>query len=110
VLGLINHLELRDDTSQARLLVLVKPYPAKPSALVVESREKGTGKTLRFPAFLLPDEGIGGESTTVILPAGVAGRSMSIRFYDKDGRESLDWQLGDLIERNADSELWSLSV
>ncbi len=110
VLGLISHLESRGEAAQANLQLVVNCYLAKPQALVAEAREKGTGKTLRYPAFLLPDDGDGRESVAIILPAGVAGRALSMRFYDEGGLLPLDWQLGALVERNAECEHWSLKV
>ncbi|MEI7432437.1 MAG: hypothetical protein WCL27_18470, partial [Betaproteobacteria bacterium] len=110
VLGLISHLESRGEAAQAKLQMVVNSYLAKPLALVAEAREKGTGKTLRYPAFLLPDDGSGRESAAIILPAGVAGRALSIRFYGEGGLSPLDWQLGALVERNAECEHWSLKV
>ena len=108
VLASISQLELRGEKSEASLSVAVNLYHGEPVPLVAESREKGSGKILRYPAFMLPAEEKSNKPVSIILPAGVTARALSIRLYDTRERSPLDWQLAELIERNADSEHWSL--
>jgi hypothetical protein len=92
--------------SDASLCIVASLFSGKPVPLVAEMREKTTGKTFRHPAFQLSAEGEG-SSSSLVLPAGLPARALSIRFYKPRAKSPLDLRLLDLIERGGDYERWS---
>lgn len=53
-LALVRQLAAGGEGAAAQLKITVSLFAGQPLPLVAEAREKGTGKTLRYPAFMLP--------------------------------------------------------
>jgi hypothetical protein len=108
-LAVVRQLAAGGEGAAAHLNVVVSLYAGSAQPLVAEAREKGSGKTLRYPAFMLPPEGGSGRPASVILPSGVTARALSLRFYDGRERQLPDMQLAEFVERHADCEHWLLN-
>ena len=83
----------------------VSLFPGEVLPLVIEQKERPTGKVARYPALCLT--GLDGEQQ-VILPAGLNPRANPIRVYEGLEHSLLDCRLKVLIERAGDHERWSV--
>ena len=90
------------------LCVTVSLLAGEPSPLLAEMREKPTGKISTHPAFLLAGAEASSVSSSIILPAGLAARALSMRFFDAREHALLGLRLVNLLERGGDNECWSL--
>ena len=109
-LATISSLYVRSATEESAggaLCITASLLPGKAVPLIAELREKPAGKLSRHPAFLL--QGEGAQPASVILPAGLHARSLSIGFREARGQTPLKFQLTALIERGGDNERWSCS-
>jgi hypothetical protein len=105
-LAIVSGLYVRRDGS---LCVAATLLAGKPEALVAELREKPTGKLSRHPAFLLrsPEDG---SAHSMLVPAGLPGRALGIRFFKDRAQTPLALSLAEFAERGADHERWTLSA
>jgi hypothetical protein len=108
-LAVVRQLATGGEGAAAHLNIVVRLYAGKVQPLVVEAREKSSGKTLRYPAFVLPPDDVSGRPASVILPSGVTARALSLRFYDGRELQLPDMQLAEFVERHADCEQWLLN-
>jgi len=104
-LATISSLSARGD---GRLYVSITVLHGEPAPLVVEVREKPSGKVSRHPAFLLPADI--DVSPSVILPVGLPARTLSMRFFEARTQSPLTLRLDELMERSGDNERWSLAT
>ena len=107
-LATISRLHSRSLNGDGNLCVAASLFFGEPEPLIAEMREKPTNRISRHPAFLLPAENDGLPSS-VLLPASLVARALSIRFIEARGQHPLDLHLDALIERGSDCERWSWS-
>jgi hypothetical protein len=107
-LATISRLHTRGLDGDGELCIAASLFFGEPEPLIAEMREKPTSRVSRHPAFLLPAENDGLPSS-VLLPAGLTGRALSIRFIEAREQHPLDLHLDALIERGSDCERWSWS-
>jgi len=91
-----------------RLCVTADLFAGEPTPLLAEIREKPSGKISRHPAFLLP-AGKDGSAATLVLPAGLAARALSIRFFDARTQSPFPLKPVECIRRGSDNESWALA-
>ncbi|WP_263768419.1 hypothetical protein [Propionivibrio soli] len=89
------------------LVVTVVLLPGRPAPLLVEIRERPTGKAGFYPALVLPGE-TGDEARVAILPAGLPARALSMRLSDGREQTRLAWRLDRLVDRGGDNERWAM--
>ena len=109
-LATISSLSVRaatDESAEGALSITASLLPGEPVPLIAELREKPAGKVSRHPAFLLQEDGA--QPASVVLPAGLHARALSIRFHEAKGQTPLKLQLSELIERGGDNERWLCS-
>ena len=103
-LALISSLRSNSDGSLSVSASLI-PFEAQP--LVAELREKPSGKLSRHPALLFSSDE-DGTPPSVIVPAGLPGRALTVRFYASGEQTPFGFRLAANLERGGDSERWSL--
>ena len=103
-LALISSLKSNVDGS---LSVSTSRISHEAEPLVAELREKPSGKLSRHPALLFP-AGDDGVLPSVVIPAGLPARALSVRFYASGEETPFGFRLADNVERGGDSERWSL--
>ena len=103
-LALISSLKSNADGS---LSVSTSQISHEAEPLVAELREKPSGKVSRHPALLFP-AGDDGAPPSVVVPAGVPARALSVRFYASGEQTPFGFRLAANLERGGDNERWSL--
>lgn len=91
-----------------RLCLRADLFLGETNPLLVELREKPSGKTSRHPAFLLA-ESDSAAAATVVLPTGLAGRALSMRFLDARTQSPILLKPIECIRRGSDNESWALA-
>lgn len=107
-LATISRLNSRGLDGCGEMFISASLFFGEPEPLIAEMREKPTNRVSRHPAFLLPAENDGLPSS-VLMPAGLTGRALSIRFIEAREQHPLELHLDALIERGSDCERWSWS-
>jgi hypothetical protein len=92
-----------------RLCVGARLLAGKPTPLLAEVREKPGGKISRHAAVLLAHEN-GQQAPLMVMPAGLAQRALSIRFFDAKGQLLPGLRLLDRVAQGGDSERWTVAV
>jgi hypothetical protein len=107
-LAAVNSLYSLSDHQKKNLYITAILFPGEAAPLIAEMREKANGKISRHPAFLFPAEN-SASSPSVILPAGIPTRALSIKFYEAQTEFQLAIRLVDNITRGGDHERWSVA-
>lgn len=103
-LALISRLKSNSDASLSVWVSLIS-HEAEP--LVAELRERPSGKVSRYPALLFP-AGDDGVPASVVVPAGLQARALSIKFHASGEQTLFGFRLGANLERGGDNERWAL--
>ncbi|WP_301101811.1 hypothetical protein [Propionivibrio sp.] len=106
LLATVSSLYMRRD---GHLCITASLLFGKPAPLLAEVREKPAGKLSRHPALLLTVEN-DASPPQLFIPAGVPGRSLSIRFYDARGQLLSALSLLECLAYGDDSEHWTIAV
>lgn len=89
------------------LYAVARLLPGEPLPRVAEVSERPMGKVSRQPAFLLPAKEAAENSSSIIVPAGVSARALSIRLlHDRP----ITIKLLSCLERGSDYERWSYAA
>lgn len=92
-----------------RLLVSASLLAGKPAPLLAEVREKPAGKVSHHAVVLLAAAS-DPPVPQLFIPAGLAQRLLSIRFFDAAGQVLPGLRLGECLALGGDSERWSTAV
>ena len=98
-LAALTSLYLRHDGS---LCAAARLLPGEAQPLVAQARERPMGQVSRQPAFLLSAPETGGGRPSLIVPAGLPARALSISLP-----QTLALRLSSCVERGSDYERWT---
>jgi len=100
-LAAVSSLYARGDGS---LHAVVQLFPGDPQPLVAQVRERPMGKVSHQPALMLPAAAAVGSPLSVVLPAGLPARALSVSLLQE---QPLALRLAACLERGGDYERWS---
>lgn len=106
-LAIINSLYVGNDGCVYATASLIA---GRPSPLIVEAREKPSGKTVRHPAFLLAAKEDGSSSPTLVLPTGLPQRTVSMHYLEARDQAPIALRLIESLGRGGDTEHWSVAI
>lgn len=90
--------------SDGSLHAIARVLPGEPAPVVADVSERPMGKISRQPAFLLPADNTSGIPESLILPAGIAARALSIKLHHE---RTPAIALLSCLEHGSDFERWT---